>query len=175
MSWSPKPEYQRALVAVNLIFTRQLPETREDHVLLIRRCNTGWHDGEWSLVAGHVDTGESPLMAALREAEEEVGLKLRKEHFDGGLIAVHRMLDTPLDGNEGAGYIDFGVVANLEGCSLDNVVMEVELGHEVLFDPESGILPENKANAFGWFPVDTLKASGRAVTPNTMSILKAWR
>ncbi|NUR05905.1 MAG: NUDIX domain-containing protein [Nocardioidaceae bacterium] len=43
-------------------------------VLLMLRANTGYMDGHWASVAGHVEKGESVHAAARREALEEVGL-----------------------------------------------------------------------------------------------------
>ncbi|MBX7212755.1 MAG: NUDIX domain-containing protein [Thermoflexales bacterium] len=48
----------------------------DDQVLLLRRSNTGFEDGNYSLVAGHVEPGESAHVAMLREAAEEVGITL---------------------------------------------------------------------------------------------------
>ena len=49
---------------------------RNDHVLLAQRRNTGHEDGNFGLVAGHIDAGETALQAAIREAHEEVGVRL---------------------------------------------------------------------------------------------------
>ena len=54
-----------------------------DEVLLQRRCNTGFQDGNYTLISGHVDRGESPKQAMCREAKEEAGIEVRKQdlHF----------------------------------------------------------------------------------------------
>ena len=48
-------------------------------VLLIRRANTGFEDGNYSLIAGHIEQGESAVAAMIREAGEEAGIGLRPE------------------------------------------------------------------------------------------------
>lgn len=45
---------------------------RDDPVLLLRRANSGFHDGELSLPAGHVESGENALSAVAREVGEEL-------------------------------------------------------------------------------------------------------
>ncbi len=71
----------RAPVAVHLFFLR------EDQLLMLRRFNTGWEDGNFSVVAGHVEGGETVTQAAIREAEEEVGVSLTRDQ----LQVVHVM------------------------------------------------------------------------------------
>ena len=52
--------------------------------LLCRRAATmNRHAGQWALPGGRLDDGESPIDAALRELDEELGLKLGTEHVLG--------------------------------------------------------------------------------------------
>jgi 8-oxo-dGTP diphosphatase len=48
---------------------------KENKVFFIRRANTGWKDGQYSLIGGHLDGDEPATVAAVREAKEEAGCK----------------------------------------------------------------------------------------------------
>lgn len=62
-------------------------------VLLQLRRNTGYMDGYWATgAAGHVESGESVLQTACREAREEVGVVLTPEDLSP-LTAMHRSND----------------------------------------------------------------------------------
>jgi 8-oxo-dGTP pyrophosphatase MutT (NUDIX family) len=52
---------------------------KDDKVLLARRYNTGWEDGKYGLIAGHVDGNESLVTALCREAHEEIGLTIKPQ------------------------------------------------------------------------------------------------
>ncbi len=57
-------------VTVHLLFFRG------DQILLLRRFNTGYRDGFYSLPAGHLDGNETVVAAAVREAREEIGVQI---------------------------------------------------------------------------------------------------
>ena len=48
-------------------------------VLLLRRCNTGFEDGSYSVVAGHVEADEAITFAAIREAKEEGAIGILRD------------------------------------------------------------------------------------------------
>jgi 8-oxo-dGTP diphosphatase len=60
----------RPHVGVHLILLR------DRQVLLLRRANTGFGDGAWSVPGGSLDDGETLPAAAAREALEETGVTL---------------------------------------------------------------------------------------------------
>jgi ADP-ribose pyrophosphatase YjhB (NUDIX family) len=89
------------LVTVHLLFFRG------DQVLLLRRFNTGYADGQYSVPAGHLDGGETVVAAARREGREETGVQIEAEDLAFSSV-VHRK-----DGDE---RVDFFVhVRNWHG------------------------------------------------------------
>lgn len=62
---------------------------RGDEVLLARRANTGYADGLLHAPSGHVEDGEDVLEAMVREAAEEVGLRLRPEDLRVATVMQH--------------------------------------------------------------------------------------
>ena len=64
-------------VAVHLFLTNDCGQ-----ILMLRRFNTGFKDGEYGLVAGHVEYGESLKGAMIREASEEAGITLSPDKLE---------------------------------------------------------------------------------------------
>jgi ADP-ribose pyrophosphatase YjhB (NUDIX family) len=74
------------LVATHLLLVKN------KQVLLIRRFQTGYEDGNYSLSAGHVEAGESVLAATIRETQEEIGVIIQKEDLSLAHV-MHRQSD----------------------------------------------------------------------------------
>jgi 8-oxo-dGTP diphosphatase len=61
-----------------------------DQVLLQLRSGTGYRDEHWACAAaGHVEAGESAVEAAIREAREEIGVRIEPADLVP-LCAMHR-------------------------------------------------------------------------------------
>jgi 8-oxo-dGTP pyrophosphatase MutT (NUDIX family) len=70
---------------------------RRKQVLLLRRRNTGYEDGNYSVPAGHLDGGEQVLQAAIREAREEIGIELAPEDLEVVGIMHRKAEDERID------------------------------------------------------------------------------
>ena len=62
---------------------------KENKILLLKRHNTGYEDGNYSFVAGHVDEGETFTQAIIREAYEEANLTIEEKDIHVAHI-MHR-------------------------------------------------------------------------------------
>jgi 8-oxo-dGTP diphosphatase len=74
------PDRFKLIPAVYLVLRR------DNQVLLLKRANTGYMDGKYSLVAGHLEGDELAREAMAREASEEAGIiinpsDLKLAHF----------------------------------------------------------------------------------------------
>lgn len=58
----------------------------EGRYLFMRRANTGYADGQWSVPAGHVEQGETLVQACRRETIEEIDVDLAIRAFTPVLI-----------------------------------------------------------------------------------------
>ena len=54
---------------------------QEDKVLLMKRANTGYFDGYYSLPSGHIEVNEFPDQAVIRETKEEIGVDIIDPRF----------------------------------------------------------------------------------------------
>lgn len=49
---------------------------KEGRLYLGQRCHTGDMDGYWSIAGGHIEAGETPVQAAVREIQEEMAVRI---------------------------------------------------------------------------------------------------
>lgn len=101
---------------------------RGGKILMLRRFNTGYSDGWYSLPAGHVDEGETLLENMCREAREEVGLRL----LPNDLKLVHVMHRKSNDIR-----MDFFFTTNKKGLTPKN-------------------MEPHKSDDLSWFPLNKL-------------------
>lgn len=71
------------------ILSSYLVLIENNKILLLRRFNTGYEDGNYSMVAGKVDTGENFTQCIIREAREEAGILLAPKNLSVAHI-MHR-------------------------------------------------------------------------------------
>ncbi len=75
------------VAAAYVVLTR--PGDHHHEVLLQLRRGTGYLDGHWATLAGHVEPGESVHEAAVREAAEEAGVVIATDDLVP-LTTLHR-------------------------------------------------------------------------------------
>lgn len=118
-----KKEQFRIYIAAYLILVK------DGQILLLRRTNTGYQDGNYSLVAGHLDGRETAKQCIIREAEEEAGIKLTPADLE----VVHVMHRYRPDRE----YVDIYLKGNVWGGDITNM------------EPD-------KCDELRWFPLDSL-------------------
>ncbi len=101
---------------------------RDGKLLMLRRFQTGYGDGLYSLPAGHVEEGESLTQNMCREAREEIGVDL----IPADLTLVHVMHRSEEDIR-----MDFFFTTEKKGLRPKN-------------------LEPHKADDLQWFPLDRL-------------------
>ncbi|MCX6741564.1 MAG: NUDIX domain-containing protein [Candidatus Pacearchaeota archaeon] len=69
-------EKHKLLPAVYLILEKG------NSLLLLRRFDTGYSDGSYTFISGHVEEKESFTDAIIREAKEEAGIIIHKEDLE---------------------------------------------------------------------------------------------
>lgn len=115
----------KLIASVYLLFLK------DNKILLSRRCNTGYEDGNYGLVAGHLDEHESLTYAAIREAKEECGIDIDSNDLEVKTVMHRRQNDERVD-----------------------FFFEVKkwIGEPINTEP-------NKCDDLSWFPLDNLPSN----------------
>ena len=101
---------------------------RNQRILLLRRRNTDDEDGKYSVVAGHMEDGETAREAICREAREEAGIELLPDDLAFAHV-VHRA-----DRGQRVGFFFSALRWRGEPRNME----------------------PHKASDFGWFALDAL-------------------
>jgi ADP-ribose pyrophosphatase YjhB (NUDIX family) len=97
-------------------------------ILMIRRFQTGYADGEYSFPAGHVEDGETLARCLIREAKEEVNVTVTNK--DISLVHIMHRKSSDI-------RLDFFFLARFSATRPKNM------------EPE-------KADDMRWFPINSL-------------------
>jgi 8-oxo-dGTP pyrophosphatase MutT (NUDIX family) len=105
---------------------------RDGAVLLLRRWNTGYEDGRYSVIAGHLDGDETVYTAMIREAHEEAGITIAPANL--AVVGVMQRRATAPGDDE---RIDFFLAAT----AWTGTIVNAEL---------------HKCDDLAWYPLDHL-------------------
>ncbi|MFI0818385.1 methyltransferase domain-containing protein [Streptomyces sp. NPDC021098] len=120
------PRRHAEIVDVHLLLRRG------DRLLLARRAGTGYADGLLHAPSGHVEDGEDVRTAVLREAEEEIGVRLTPDEVRVALVMQHK---------------------SPTGSARTGWFFEARLGEG---GPEPVNREPDKCSEIGWFALDAL-------------------
>ncbi len=81
----------KLIASVYLLFIK------DGQILLLRRKNTGYEDGNYGLVAGHLDEHESITQGAIREAKEESGVDIDQKDLEVKTTMHRKQSDERVD------------------------------------------------------------------------------
>ena len=123
ISFPKNKERFKAIPAVYLILIKN------KQILLLRRKNTGYEDGNYSFIAGHVDENEGPTCAVLREAQEEAGIKIDRDNLQLAHIMYRK--------NPEEERIDLFFITKM-------------------WDGEPKNMEPGKCDDLSWFPIDNI-------------------
>jgi mutator protein MutT len=102
---------------------------KDDKILLSRRYNTGYFDGNYSFPAGHLDGNETLKQAMVREAKEEIDIVL-----DAADLELVHTMNRRIPNNE---RVDFFFVAKK-------------------YQGEPKIIESDKCDELNWFELNKL-------------------
>ncbi len=120
-------EKHKVITAVHLFLI-----DKSGKILLSRRYNTGYEDGKYSVVAGHVEKEETIKRAMQREALEEAGIHIELSDLQFGHV-MYRKAENTRDTDR----IDFFLAAHK-------------------WKGEIKIMEKDKCDAMQWFFPDDL-------------------
>lgn len=105
---------------------------KDGKIPMLRRFNTGYHDGDYSLPAGHLEAGEAPTAGTIREVVEEIDIDLTPKN-----ISIAHIMYRHCDDHE---RVDFFFRADKWSGEVSN-------------------MEEGRCGDVSWFPLTELPAN----------------
>lgn len=106
---------------------------KNNEVLLLKRKSTGFSDGLYGFIGGHIEQNEQVIDAAIREVKEEIGIDINRDNLTFKAVMNRKV-------NENTEYIDFVFIVNDWQGKIKN--MEPDKCSELLwYNPKN--LPMN--------------------------------
>ncbi|HZM76866.1 MAG TPA: NUDIX domain-containing protein [Candidatus Limnocylindrales bacterium] len=124
--------------------------TRDDHVLLALREGTGYADGWYNLPSGKLEAGESLIDAVVREAREEIGIRLDPAELRHAVTVQCR---------------------NPEGERRIGILFTIESDPARQGEPFNA--EPHKCGKVEWFPLDMLPHNTVPYTASGVSLFRA--
>jgi len=123
-------------------------DSKGEILLQLRSKKMIFYPDMWDISsAGHISAGEDPVTSGLREVEEEIGLKLKKEDLDFFMVRKNKAIFRGIRNNE-FHYVYF--------FKFDGDINQLTLQHEevqkIQFFPIDKIEQELKANPDRYVP-----------------------
>lgn len=109
--------------------TTQLLLIQDNKVLLMKRKNTGYEDGKYGSIGGHLEKNEDFKSSLIREAKEEININLKRQNLEF-VCMIHSKGITD-------NYVNFFFTCNKYSGNINN--------NEV-----------NKCSELKWFDLDNL-------------------
>lgn len=93
---------------------------KDEKILLLRRFNTGYEDGNYSVCAGHIDENEVYYEAMKREAKEEIGIDINDNQLKPVQVMHRKSTEERVDYFFAAGEWQ-GEIKNMEPDKCDEL------------------------------------------------------
>ena len=69
-------------IGVDIFLERKNKNSGRKEILMLKRAGTGYFDGYYDLPGGHLEAGEDIFDGMIREAKEEIGIKLKRDDME---------------------------------------------------------------------------------------------
>lgn len=137
---------------------------KDGKILFARRCNTGYQDGNYQVPAGHIDAGELPSEALIREVKEEIGITIKAENIKFAHTSFRPMMDETGDRVDYFFIVDTweGEITNCEPHKCDDLLWATIENIPENTTPHVRIALESisKKEPFSEISLDELKKTG---------------